>query len=166
MKKALFLLLAALTLTAAAQTTEYMYPDTKNPIFSITIPDAWKVEQDEEVTMIHALPADESIYLGFRVLDDAKTMDAALEEVDKIIADLVTNLNLGDAKEMTLNEIPFVYVDGTGKDKDDGGDLNISVALFIPEANTVGIVLYFGTAEAEKLHEKELTDILASIKLK
>jgi hypothetical protein len=136
-----------------------VYP-VKNPIFSVTFPDNWDTETENDI--IHATPNDSSIYLGIWALEDANTLDAALDELDKAIASLVKNLKAGEAESAEINGIRFLTVDGTGRDEE-GDNVNVSAALFSPDEKQIFIMLYYATPEAEKLHEDELVGILKSI---
>jgi hypothetical protein len=165
-RKRVFILsiLAALALFSAAviaggDGNTIVYPE-KNPIFSVTFPDDWKTETEEDI--VHAYPADESIYLGIWALEDAKNLDAALDAVDEAVASLVKNLKIDDPETMTVNEIEFMTCDGTGIDND-GDKVNVSVALFSPDEKQIFILLYYGTPEAEDAHEDELVGIVKSI---
>jgi len=157
----LFVTIVALfTLTTGATSSTYVYPE-KASVFSITFPDEWQVESEE--ALLHASPADESIYFGVWALMEADSLDAALKALDESLADYLTELELGDPEEVEINEITFLTVNGQGKIPE--GDLvNVSVALFSPEEKTVFIALYFGTPEAEEKHEETLTKVIQSIK--
>jgi hypothetical protein len=157
-------LMAALILFSAAAIADgggntIIYPE-KNPVFSVTFPDEWKTETEEDI--VHAYPADESIYLGIWALEDAENLDAALDAVDEAVASLVKNLKVDDPETMTVNEIEFMTCDGTGIDNE-GDKVNVSVALFSPDGKQIFILLYYGTPEAEDAHEDELIGIVKSI---
>jgi hypothetical protein len=143
-----------------AQADTFSYP-ADDPQFSITFPDDWTVEPDEQ--LLHAGPKDGTIYLGVWALEGAENLDTALEALDEALGKFFTELELGEADTMEVNDIPFVAVDGTGADKD-GDKVDLSVALFLPDENSVYILLYFGTEEAEETHEDELMSIIQSIK--
>jgi len=157
----LFVTIVALfTLTTGANSSTYVYPE-KASVFAITFPDEWQVENEE--ALLHASPADESIYFGVWALTEADSLEAALKALDESLADYLTDLELGDPEEVEINEIAFLTVNGQGKIPE--GDLvNVSVALFSPEEKIVFIVLYFGTPEAEEKHEEALTKVIQSIK--
>jgi hypothetical protein len=165
-KKSVFILplLAALLLGSATAIADgggntIVYPE-KNPIFTVTFPDEWSTETEEN--LLHAFPSDSSIYLGIWALEDAGNLDAAMNEVDKVVASLVKDLKVGEVDSTVINGMQFLTVDGTGRD-DEGDNVNVSVALFSPDEKQVFIMLYYGTPEAEKVHEDELVAILKSI---
>ncbi len=136
-----------------------VYPE-KNPIFSVTFPDNWSTETDEDI--LHATPGDSSIYLGIWALEDAENLNAALDAVDEAVASLVKNLEVEDPETMEVNGIQFMTCDGTGVDGE-GDGVNVSVALFSPDGKQIFILLYYGTPEAEDAHEDELVGIVQSI---
>ena len=55
-----------LSWSTQAQARTYSYPDTRRPLFSLDIPNAWHVEIENDV--LHAGPPDQSLYLGFWAL--------------------------------------------------------------------------------------------------
>jgi hypothetical protein len=140
--------------------TTVVYP-ADNPVFSITFPEGWRTETDEN--LLHAVPQDSSVYLGLWALEDAKNLDEALDAVDELVGSLVKNLEVDEVDSSILNDMEFLSVDGKGIDTE-GDAVNVSVALFTPDEETVFILLFYGTPEAGDLHENELVDILKSIR--
>jgi hypothetical protein len=141
---------------------EYTYPG-ENPVFSITFPDDWKVETDEE--LLHATPNDETLYLGLWALADAENIDAALDEIDDIVAEFVDDIETDEPDVMEINGIEITFIDGVGVDEE-GEQVEASVALFSPDEKTVFVLFYFGYPETTEQHEKALVKILESIKAK
>ncbi len=152
----------AFTAPAAGDTgsgNTIVYP-SGNPVFSITFPDGWETEADEN--LLHACPADSSIYLGLWALEEGVKLDDALDALDEIVSSLVTGLETGEAENNEINGIDFLSVDGTGKDGD-GDAVDVSAAVFSPDDKQVFILIYYGTPEAGEKHEDEMTAILGSI---
>lgn len=137
----------------------FTYPKN-NPVFAITFPNNWKVDLDDE--LLHASPKDESIYLGLWALDNTDNLEAALDAFGESVSELISELHISDPDELEINGIPFWTIDGNGVDSD-GDDVEVSVGLFTPDGETIFILLYFGTIEAEQKHEDELSDIVQSI---
>lgn len=125
------LLLGSTIVMADGGVNTIVYPE-KNPVFSVTFPDNWSTETDEN--LLHATPDDSSIYLGIWALEEANDLDAALDAVDEVVSSLVKNLQVDEADSMVVNGIQFITVDGTGKD-DEGDNVNVSAALFSPMKN-------------------------------
>ena len=154
----LSLLLIIFAVNFSQAGTKYVFP-AENPIFSIVFPDNWKIESDEDI--LHAAPADESIYLGIWALD-VEDVEAALAAIDEITADIVTDLKVTSTDTLTVNDINILLVEANGTDEE-GDTINVSVFLFSPDGETIFITFSYGTPEAEKIHEKELLSILKSI---
>lgn len=138
--------------------TKYVFP-AEDPIFSIVFPDNWKIEPDEE--MLHAAPADESLYLGLWALD-VEDVEEATAALDEITADIVKNIKVTSTDTLEVNDITIFLVEANGDDED-GDTINVSAFFFSPDGETVFITFSYGTPEAEKIHEKELYSILESI---
>jgi predicted Zn-dependent protease len=136
-----------------------VYP-SENPVFSITFPDGWETETDEN--LLHAFPADSSIYLGLWALEEGVKLEDALDALDEIVSSLVTGLETGEAEKNEINGIEIVSVDGSGKDTE-GDDVNVSAALFSPDDSQVFILIYYATPAAEARHEDELIAVIGSI---
>ena len=112
--------------------------------------------------MLHASPADESIYLGFWAVN-IESMDAVGDAVGEIVDGLVTDFEIEEEGELEVNGMPMVYIDGYGIDSD-GDDVECSVGIFSPDGETFCVILYFGTEAAEEKHEDALNGILESLK--
>lgn len=176
MKKALMVIMGLSLLLMAGSAfaqTVYTYPADK-PVFSITFPEKWKVELDaEDQKGMTAMSPDEAAAIEFdiwpvpedKVKEDVKAaINEEIKGIDEVIAQWVTDAKFGDAKSVTINEIEFYGVDGTGKDKESGKDTTVSVDFFTPDGKTLFVLLYWGTPDAEKTYEKELIAIVQSIK--
>jgi hypothetical protein len=137
-----------------------VYP-AENPVFSISFPNGWLTETDGE--LLHAMPEDSSVYLGLWALEDAKTVDAALDAVDEVVSSLVTQLKVGEVDTLVINGIAFLSVDGKGIDTE-GDRVNVSAALFSPDQETIFILVYYATPAAEAHYENDLVSILKSIR--
>jgi len=156
----LFLVVSLLMSYNLSAAETYTYPDSDNPVVQISFPDSWEIEPDEE--MLHAMPGDESIYLGFLSLEGSEDIEAALDAVDEVLAELLSELDLADFEEIENDDFVFLYSEGNGVDKE-GDAVNVTVALFSPDGEMVCLVFYYGTPEAEEIHEKELNAIVESI---
>ena len=162
MKKAALMMVSVLMLlfTFSASAEVYYYPDGNNPLFSITFPNHWSVEPEEE--LLHASPPDETIYLGLWAVEDAETVEDAINALESSMGDLIQNVEFGDPEEFENNGIAFLGIDGAGTDED-GNPMNISFGIFTPDGETFCILFYLGTPENEAKYEDSLTGIILSI---
>lgn len=149
----------------------YTYP-ADAPIFSIAFPDDWTVELDQEDQRgMFALSPDELIEFDIWPLDEEAVaenpeaaLDQAIEEASQLVAENVTDFQAGEPTTFEVNGIKFVEVAGTAKYVEDGSDINVSMLLFSPDGTTDFMMIYWGTPEGEKTHEKALKAIVQSIK--
>ena len=165
--------LALLSAAALAQ-TEYTYPKDA-PVLSITFPESWKVELDQEDQKgISAVSQDEGITLYVWPLDEQEVKDnpeaaieAAAKDAGADIAEWVTEPKFEEPKVIKGegdNAIEFLDIEGTGKDKGDGSDITLSLTFFSPDNKTVFAMLYYGSPDADKANENDLAAIAQSIK--
>lgn len=158
--------------SAFAQTV-YTYPADK-PVFSVEFPQNWKVELDQEDQRgVTAYSPEEAAAIEFdiwplpedKVKEDVKAaINEEIKGIDEVIAKWVKEAKFGDATSTTINDIEFYGIEGTGKDKENDKDINVSVYFFTPDGKMVFALLYWGTPDAEKTYEKELISIVKSIK--
>lgn len=162
MKSGLMLLVLGLflSLSSPSYSENYTYP-ADNPVFSIDFPDDWKITPEGE--LLHAMPQDESIYVSLWALQDGTTMDSAVNAVDQMVADMVTDFSAGDVDYVDVNGIRFTEVAGQGRSKDNGTPINASVDFFSPDGRQVFVLIYFGDANSEKNYEGQLAEIVQSI---
>ena len=163
MKKLVFLLCSlcfATVLIAGGNMSTYTYPSDE-PVMSIDIPSNWDIETDEDGSLV-ATPKDESIYLELFEVDDAEDLDDAIEYVGDIIDEWLSSVKIGDPETYDINGMKLISFDGTGVDEDED-EILLTVALFSPDDDTVMMVLYFGTEEAETEHQAELNNIIKGL---
>ncbi len=157
----LALFMAALLMTNLFAEETYVYPNQENPVLSISFPDEWKVEPEENI--LHATPKDESIYVALWALDDVENLEAALESVDKLVSPMIDEFLADEPEKVEFNNILYYFIEGSGKDND-GEDVNASVAIFTPDGETVCLIITYGTPEADEEHEEDFMNIIKSIK--
>ena len=149
-----------LALSSPAYSANFTYP-ADNPVFSIDFPNNWKVTPEGQ--LIHAMPQDESVYVGLWALEAGTTIDSALAAVDQMVADMVTDFSCGDAQYVDVNGITFTEVAGQGNNREDGTPVNVSVDFFSPDGNQVFVLIYFGAPESENKYGAQLAQIVQSI---
>lgn len=144
-------------LFAGGDMDTYTYP-ADNPVMSIDIPSGWDVETGDDGGLV-ASPEDESIYLELFEVADADDLDDAIEYVGDSIDEWLTHVKIEDPETFELNGMTMISMDGTGIDEDED-EILLSVALFSPDDDTVMMLIYFGTEDAEDAHEAELESIV------
>lgn len=162
MKRLLLSALLALVLPAAASARTLDLPSGA-PVATVTLPDGWNPE--ETSTGVQATSDDNGIYVA---LDVAKAagIDAALTQTVDFLTKAGVTLDQSSMQrqESELNGMKMLVMAFKGKDKE--GDANVAIILLIANPQTVLIMTYWGSDEAEKKHGPTLTGILQSIKKK
>lgn len=155
MNKLVIGLLVLVPALALAKT--YPHGDAK---VSITIPDSWKVETEEN--SLTANSPDESVVLLFMVVEATDT-DEALKALDKELDKVVKNVKTdGKPEEITVNGMKGVVIDGTGKV--DGQKVDLGLLVLSTKSGKVLFGLGFGETGKYKKHEADVEKIFKSIK--
>jgi predicted Zn-dependent protease len=122
---------------------------------SITLPAGWyyEIEGDD----MNAYSEDNAVAMSFSVLH-ASDIDAALEEVDKMIDSLFENISLGEAESFDLNGMNTIFLEGQA----DG----LEIAFELIETPISGVSLFlsaWGTADAVEKYSSDIELIFGSI---
>lgn len=152
---------------AVAEDTNFYFEDEAGPVFYITLPDTWNGEwqEAEELTALHAVPKDESLYISILAAADA-TPENIGKLADQVVSELVTGYNLEKWEEQTINDIPLYVSESTAKVKDGGEDTEIMVAYFTPKQGQTYILYAIGAKEDQEAHAEEIGAILGSLRTK
>lgn len=122
---------------------------------SITLPAGWYYETEgDDMT---AYSEDGAVAMSFSVLN-ASDIDAALEEVDKMIASQFENVSLGDAENIDLNGMNTILLEG----KADG----LEIAFEIIDTPISGVSLFlsaWGVPDAVEKYSSDIELIFGSI---
>lgn len=168
-------LIASLLVLVAANSqagTVFTYP-SNNPVLTITFPDNWSVKPDpDESKGIIATAPDEEIEIDLWPLhkkeadkDMEKALEAAAADVATLIIRWITDFKGNEKPELfTANDIAFCEIKGTGKDKEDGSPVKVSAAFFSPDDQTLFVMMYWGSENAEVKYAADLAEIAKSLK--
>jgi hypothetical protein len=181
------LILFSMASVSFAEEDEYFFPK-ENPIFSLSLPDDWMVVSStfpnswrewrkEDVQGSGAVPFQASpdfvqegrllITLWAFVPDAVANLEVAEQNAGELIAERITDFTPAAEtwEKMTINGIPFIFMDATGKEKaKDGAPVNVSAAFFNPEGTHVFLLLVTGSPEILEKYEGEVQKIMNSIK--
>lgn len=160
MKKLLIASVFALSLPFGASAAELIFPSDA-PLASITIPDSWGPKETE--TGVDATSEDGAIYFS---IDVAEASDA--DKTTQIAIDFLTKngvtidpKSLKEGPETDINGLKVSSLDYQGTDSD--GPVDVSLG-FAAAGDKVLIFTYWGSKDTQAAHQKELGDILASLK--
>lgn len=115
---------------------------------SITLPAGWMYESDENG--IIAYPAEGGFAVHFNILG-ADDLSAALDEVDKMLSEQVTDLQLREGQAYEINGMSGVFVEGSA----DG----ILLAIGVIDTPVAGKSLMVGAWGAPETIEKYAADV-------
>jgi hypothetical protein len=181
------LILLSMTSVSFAEEDEYFFPK-ENPIFSLSLPDDWDVVssmfpnswrewREQDVSGSGAVPLQASpdfvqegrllITLWAFVPDAVADLGVAEKKAGELIGERFTDFTQTAEtwEKKTINEIPFIFMDATGKEKARNGvPVNISAAFFNPEGTHVFLILVTGSPEVLESYKEEVQKIISSIK--
>ncbi len=181
------LILLSMASVSFAEEDEYFFPK-ENPIFSLSLPDGWMVVSSmfpnswrewrkEDVQGSGAIPFQASpdfvqegrllITLWAFVPDAVADLGVAEQNAGELIAERITDFTPAAEtwEKMTINGIPFILMDATGKEKaKNGAPVNVQAAFFNPEGTHVFLLLVTGSPEILEEYEGEVQKIMNSIK--
>jgi len=170
-----------------AEDAEYFFPK-ENPIFSLSVPDDWMVVSSmfpnswrewtkDDVQGSGAVPFQASpdftqegrllITLWAFVPDAVADLDAAGQNAGELVADRIADFapEAETWEEMTINEIPFIFMNATGKETaKDHAPVKVKAAFFNPEGTHVFGLQVTGSPEILEKHKDDVKKILNSIK--
>lgn len=160
MKKLLLTLGLVGTLLLPVFAKEYKIPK-ENPIFSIVFPDKWEVTYEDE--SVDALSPDNAIEVYIQT-DDAETIeDSVKETIDYLVTEgvkLKPDTQKDSKVEINGMEVTGLQWEGTDED----GPCNVSLDFIAISEKEVITLLYWGTAEQEQKHAKDIEAIVKSMK--
>ncbi|MGO4440331.1 histidine kinase [Rhizobium sp. RAF56] len=150
---------AALPLLAHAETIEF---PSDGPVASVSIPDSWGPKETE--TGVDATSGDNAVYFSIDVADEKST--------DKVISDAVDFLTENgvainaktqkDDGSTEINGLEFTALEWDGTDKD--GPVSVGLGFMSPKTGKMLVITYWGSKGDEDKHDKELKNIIQSLK--
>jgi len=170
-----------------AEEDEYFFPK-ENPIFSLSLPadwmvassmfpNSWREWRKDDVQGSGAVPFQASpdfvqegrllITLFAFVPDAVADLGAAEQNAADLIAERIADFTPAAEtwEKRTINEIPFILMSATGKEKaKNDAPVNVSVAFFNPEGTHVFLLLVTGSPEILEKYEGEVQKLMNSIK--
>ena len=170
-----------------AEEEEYFFPK-ENPIFSLSLPadwdvvssmfpNSWREWREQDVQGSGAVPLQASpdfvqegrllITLWAFVPDAVADIGVAEQKAGDLIAEHFSDFTQSAEtwEKKTINGIPFIFMDATGKEKaKNGAPVNISAAFFNPEGTHVFLILVSGSPEILENYKEDVQKIIDSIK--
>jgi hypothetical protein len=159
--------LAALALCAFSTSTVFAgdtpFPKTGDAMFTITVPESWEVESDDE-SVLEAQSPKENISLTVWEIDSEVTVAKLARDLKDILKDYATNVKLEDEpKQIEIDGLPGILMVGTGDDEDDGHEVGF-VALVLVKGDDAAIVFFEMDGNVTPGELKKFSAIIDSIK--
>jgi hypothetical protein len=163
----------ALASSASAQTVSYLHQG--RALFDLTFPDGWQVEflapsRPEGARTISGGPKDRFAWIGFWTVPDAKGLDDARDQLQRIAESVVSDARqVGKSESSTLNGMPVRTFKGTGRfvpkdKKKPARPVEFQAMLFEPSAGTYCIGVYLGPPDTLTSIRPALEGIVNSMK--
>ena len=161
MKKA-FVVVAAIALAVLSSVAAFAgtYALEKTNV-QFDLPDSWKQGDSNIGTSFTSPKGDMIIFFG--EVDGKNGIEAALEAVDKIIGQVMTDVEMGDESETQINGIQVVEMEGKGKS--DGADVFVNVSFLNAGGSNIGFVTSIGEKAAVEGNGKDLEALVKSFKI-
>lgn len=159
--KTLLATLAAIALAPFAQADQTInYPD-KNPIFSISFPDGWKVEMEDQ--SVSASSADDLVNMELIALE-AEALDGAIDAAKESLTEELKGIKwTGEAEKGELNGMSVTFLNA--QVTLEGVKMAVNCAIFAPKkAETFFMLFNIVPLEALKEHGEDVSKVLNSIK--
>lgn len=153
------LLLTFAPMLHAGQT--FTYP-TENPIFEITYPENWEVEQDAQTISAGPSGGGLSSVLMAITGDD---LESAVVGTAQGLDDTFATYEIDEPTEGQINEMPVLIFNGRGKTSE-GVALDLSCGIFTPDGETFFMMFIFSGGELGEEEIAEMNNILNSIQAK
>lgn len=159
MKKIFFILIIFAACFASVSAQQVIVYPAEDPVFSISFPEDWIVNLDEE--SISATPSDSSISFNIIALG-AADIDSAIAYADLFLSDMFQDLELDDPISEEYNGLNFLSISGSGTDES-GTEIYVDVELISDNEGQYFMLFYFGTPDSETAHDQEIQFIDESI---
>lgn len=153
------------------------YGNDSGPLFTLTFPDGWYVDQDYEaearaagtlqdgepaIRILEAMPGDGSkLWFGIWSVPKATTLDKGIEYVASLDGYLFTEVKASEPRETRLKGMEAKTFHGTALRE--GEEVEFAVALFEPRSEVIVVALYVGRPNTWKAHQSELEAVVDSI---
>lgn len=181
------MILISMASVSFAEEEEYFFPK-ENPIFTLSLPvdwdvvssmfpNSWREWREGDVQGSGAVPLQASpdfvqegrllITLWAFVPDAVADLGVAEQKAGELIGERFTDFTQAAEtwEKKTINSIPFIFMDATGKEKArNEAPVNISAAFFNPEGTHVFLILVTGSPEILENYKEEVEKIISSIK--
>lgn len=148
--------------TASAE--DLKFPEEGAPMFTLTIPDAWEPEFDDD-GVLEAEDKDGHSYFAIWEEDTETELSKVAEDLDEILDSYATDVKAaGEPEQITIAGMSGLLFKGTAKDKEDGSALGFEAIVVVTKEKKAAVIYYDYAHDAPESVAKRLVKILESIK--
>lgn len=162
--KIILALSALITIGSLSAIAENLsFPNKDETMFSITIPDNWKPEIDEDEALAAASPS-EQVFLSAWELEDKKDIKTLIADIGEIFEEDARHFKMKKDPEVIEGEaMKVTFYDGTAQAKEDGEAIKIHATL-VESGGRAAVILFEEYDEAGEKDGASVEAIMASIK--
>ena len=163
MKKTLIILAAFAFAGSSAFAKKITFPNKDNALFTITIPDSWEPEKDDDDTL-EAISPKENVYLAAWELKDKSDIASVDKDIVEMLKDHAKKIKMdGAGVPAKPGGMEGMLFKGTAKDKEDDSDIEFFALLVSPKPGKVAIIFIEAGADTPKDEADKLQRILESL---
>ena len=161
--KSILTIALALALTCTSSTAKTLqFPNKGAAMFSITIPDDWEPEKDED-EVIEALSPDEKVYLSIWELESKEDAKNLGKDILDLLKDHAKKIKLeGEPQEAHPGGMDGLLFKGHALDKDDDHAIEF-FALLVNTKAKAAVIFIEADADTSEAESAKLQKILQSI---
>ena len=161
MKSALTALLAIVSLSTSAMADQTITYPVKDPVFSISFPDAWKVEP--KGSELSASSEDELVNMSLSAIE-AESAEGAVEGAKEGLSEELEGIKwAGEPESGEVNGMKATFLNG--RVAIEGVNMAVNCAVFEPKgADTFFMLFNMIPVEALDKHGEDVSKVLNSIK--
>jgi hypothetical protein len=163
MKKSLLILATLALASTPVFAKKIAFPNAEHALFSITIPDSWEPDKDDDDTL-EALSPKENVYLAAWELKDKSDIASVDKDIIEMLKDHAKAIKMdGEGVPAKPGGMDGMLFKGTAKDKEDGSDIEFFALLVSPKPGKVAIIFIEAAADTPKDEADKLQKILESL---
>lgn len=166
MKKPTLFLLAFLGLSLSPLfSKDLKFPKGDDALFTLSIPDSWEPEFDDEGTL-EAEDKDGHSYIAIWEEDTETELSKVAEDIDDILKEYATDVKVvGQPEPYDKLGMPGLLIRGTAKDKEDSKGIGFEAIILAVDKDSAAVIYFDYAQDAPKSVVDSLVKILESVKL-
>jgi hypothetical protein len=164
MKTSLLLLSFLCLGLSSAFAKDIKFPEEGKKLFTISIPDSWNPEFDDEGSL-EAEDKNGHSYIAVWEEDTDTELATIAEDIDEILDEYAKDVKLSGKPEAynKLAGMPGIWIKGTAKDKEDGSGIGFEAIIFAVNKKSAAVIYFDYSQDAPEGVVKNLIKILESV---